>query len=46
MSKKGLRILSLDGGGIRALVSLRIMTEIEKLTGKRIYELFDLIGIL
>lgn len=42
MSKK-FRILSIDGGGLRGLVPLLILKEIEKITGKRIYELFDLI---
>lgn len=37
------RILSLDGGGLRGLTQLLILRRIEELTGKRIYELFDLI---
>ena len=36
-------ILSLDGGGIRGIITARILQEIEKKTGKRIHELFDLI---
>lgn len=36
-------ILSLDGGGIRGLISARILHEIEKRTGKHIHQLFDLI---
>ena len=36
-------ILSLDGGGIRGIITARILQEIEDLTGKRIHELFDLI---
>ena len=36
-------ILSLDGGGIRGLISARILAEIEEKTGRRIHELFDLI---
>lgn len=39
----GLRILSLDGGGTRGLVSLEILRHIENATNKRIHELFDLI---
>jgi patatin-like phospholipase/acyl hydrolase len=42
--EKGVRILTLDGGGIRALVTLRLLEEIERRTGKRIWELFDFIG--
>ena len=37
----GSRILSLDGGGIRALIQIDILCEIERLTGKRITQLFD-----
>lgn len=39
----GLRILSIDGGGTRGLVSLEILRRIEESTKKRIHELFDLI---
>ena len=42
MSKK-FKILSIDGGGLRGLVPLLILKEVEKITGKKIYELFDLI---
>lgn len=41
--KQGLRILSMDGGGMKGLATVRILKEIEKGTGKRIHELFDLI---
>ena len=34
-------VLCLDGGGIRGLVILQFLDEIEKTTGKRITELFD-----
>ncbi len=37
----GSRILSLDGGGIRGLIQIEILSEIERQTGKRITELFD-----
>jgi len=40
-SKGGARILSLDGGGMRGLIQLEILFEIEKLTGKPIVKLFD-----
>lgn len=36
-------ILSLDGGGIRGLISAKILAEIEKLKRRPIHELFDLI---
>lgn len=41
--KQGLRILSMDGGGMKGLATVKILKEIEKGTGKRIHELFDLI---
>jgi predicted acylesterase/phospholipase RssA len=37
------RILSLDGGGVRGLVPALILAEIEKRTGRPIYQQFDLI---
>ncbi|KAI4295872.1 hypothetical protein L6164_035870 [Bauhinia variegata] len=43
VAKQGLRILSMDGGGMKGLTALQILKEIEKGTGKRIHELFDLI---
>ncbi|XP_061347864.1 phospholipase A I-like isoform X2 [Gastrolobium bilobum] len=41
--KQGLRILSMDGGGMKGLATVKMLKEIEKGTGKRIHELFDLI---
>ncbi|XVF27843.1 hypothetical protein REPUB_Repub14bG0144100 [Reevesia pubescens] len=41
--KQGLLILSMDGGGMKGLATVQILKEIEKGTGKRIHELFDLI---
>ena len=40
-SRGGVKILSMDGGGMRGLIQLEILAEIERLTGKRIVELFD-----
>ena len=37
----GSRILCLDGGGVRGLVTLYILREIERRIGKRITEIFD-----
>ena len=36
-------VLSLDGGGIRGLIPALVLADIEKKTGKRVAELFDLI---
>lgn len=38
------RLLSIDGGGIRGIIPALILSEIEQRTGKRIVELFDLIA--
>lgn len=37
------KILSIDGGGIRGVIPATILCQIEKMTGKRTAELFDLI---
>ncbi|MEL6152802.1 MAG: patatin-like phospholipase family protein [Bacteroidota bacterium] len=42
-SKKQIRVLSIDDGGVRGIIPARILQEIETRTGKRIHELFDLI---
>ena len=42
MNKK-VRILSLDGGGLRGIIPLLILKEIEMVQGRRIHELFDVI---
>jgi hypothetical protein len=38
------RILTIDGGGIRGIIPALVLAEIERRTGKRICELFDLIA--
>lgn len=37
-------VLSIDGGGVRGVVALVMISEIEKATGKKCCELFDLIA--
>ena len=37
----GSRILSLDGGGMRGLIQIEILSQIERATGRKITELFD-----
>ncbi len=39
-----MRVLSIDGGGIRGLIPAVVLAEIERRTGRRISELFDLIA--
>lgn len=43
VAKKGLRILSMDGGGMKGLATVQMLKQIEQGTGKHIHELFDLI---
>lgn len=40
-NKDTITILSIDGGGIRGIIPAVLLAEIEKTTGKKIYELFD-----
>lgn len=37
----GSRILFLDGGGIKGLVQLEVLMQLEEKTGRKITELFD-----
>jgi patatin-like phospholipase/acyl hydrolase len=39
-----IKILAIDGGGVRGIIPAIVLTEIERRTGKPIYELFDLIS--
>src|SRR5438270_629061 len=39
-----LRVLALDGGGIRGVIPATVLAEIERRCGKRICEVFDLIA--
>jgi hypothetical protein len=41
---RGMRVLSIDGGGIRGLIPAIVLTELEQRSGRRIFELFDLIA--
>jgi hypothetical protein len=41
---RGVRILSIDGGGIRGIMALKWLSELEHYTGKRTYEMFDFIA--
>lgn len=38
---RGLRVLALDGGGMKGMTEVMLLREIEKRTGKRMHELFD-----
>jgi predicted acylesterase/phospholipase RssA len=40
----GMRVLSIDGGGIRGLIPALVLAEVERRAGRRISELFDLIA--
>jgi patatin-like phospholipase/acyl hydrolase len=38
------RILSIDGGGIRGIIPALVLAELERRTGRRVAELFDLVA--
>jgi patatin-like phospholipase/acyl hydrolase len=41
---RGLRILAMDGGGMKGMAMVEILKHLEAVGGKRIWELFDVIG--
>ena len=42
--QRPVRILSIDGGGIRGILPAMVLTDIERRTGRPIHQLFDLIA--
>ena len=44
MEKKAIRVLSLDGGGTKALLTIEMLKVLERATGRKVYELFDVIA--
>ena len=44
VAEKTIRILSIDGGGIRGIIPARILQRIEEATGKPARELFHMIA--
>ena len=42
-SRNIIKVLSIDGGGVKGVVTIRILQEIEKRTNKTISQLFDIV---
>lgn len=43
---RGPNVLSIDGGGIRGIIAIEILRHLEKLTGRRVQDMFDyIIGV-
>lgn len=43
-SGRGLRILSIDGGGTRGILAIEFLRQLELCTGRRVHELFDYVA--
>jgi patatin-like phospholipase/acyl hydrolase len=43
-AERPIRILSIDGGGMRGIIPARALVELERLTGRRIGDMFDVIA--
>lgn len=41
---RGLRILSIDGGGTRGMLAIEFLRQLEIATGRRVFELFDYVA--
>ena len=41
--QRGVRVLSVDGGGVKGIASIRMLKELEEMCGRPLYEEFDLI---
>jgi hypothetical protein len=40
---RGVRVLSMDGGGMKGMATVRLLRQLEERSGRRLHELFDLI---